>query len=83
MSAPKKEAPEVKAVSDVPPSGGMKPIEKHAEELKTPDWVFAGVKVHKHWGGGHEVPRVEFEKACQEVCDLPIGVSYPYPVTVK
>jgi hypothetical protein len=45
------------------PVDTRKPIEFWAEELKTPKWLFAGLKLGKDWAIGQEVTRETYEEA--------------------
>jgi hypothetical protein len=42
---------------------GRRPIEHWCEELKTPKWLFAGLKLGKGWAIGQEVTRETYEEA--------------------
>lgn len=46
-----------------PPPTGLKTIEQWAEELATPKWLFAGMKLGKGWAIGQEVTREVYEAA--------------------
>jgi len=42
------------------------PIEKWAEQLKTPGWALAGTKRLNRWGQGRVVTQRQYEKAIEE-----------------
>lgn len=48
------------------PSAGVVTAEQHAEELKTPDWLFASTKAYHRWPHGKEVTRAEYEAAVEK-----------------
>lgn len=51
----------------------LKTIEAWAEELKTPDWLFAATKTVKAWGIGKEISKVDFESALATTGNLKIN----------
>lgn len=51
----------------------LKTIEAWADELKTPDWLFAATKTVKAWGLGKEISKTDFESALVATGNLKIN----------
>ncbi len=47
----------------VPPVGPKLAIERHAESLKTPEWLFRAAKAMRRWAQGAEVTEADFKQA--------------------
>ena len=53
------------------PADERKTIEYWRDELKTPDWLFAGLKLGKDWPIGKEVTRETYEEAADWAANVP------------
>lgn len=52
---------------------GYQSIEKHAEALKTPDWLLASAKAYHGWAAGKELSQAEYQAALDVAANCSTG----------
>ncbi len=55
------------------PPPERRPIEKHRDAKKTPEWLFRAAKAQRHWAQGAEVTEADFDLALKEAGSIRIN----------